>query len=71
MCTNHPNPFVRLVLFYDSVQKVNGHQKVVTLHIWQEYMEEADHLGHPKSNPIKNQKGFGMRPSRNLFVYNS
>ncbi|MFB7642196.1 hypothetical protein, partial [Peribacillus butanolivorans] len=47
------------------------HQKVVTRHIWQNYMEEADHLRHHKDvKPIwKFQKGSGIKTFWTPFVY--
>ncbi|SNT54774.1 Transposase DDE domain-containing protein [Bacillus sp. OK838] len=46
MSTNLPNTFVRHVHFLSQCTESKDHQKVVTRHIWQENMEEADHLLH-------------------------
>ena len=48
MSTNHQSIFVLHVHFWHSVYIRKDRQKVVTRHIWQEYVEEADHLRHHK-----------------------
>jgi hypothetical protein len=40
-----------------KVTESNDHQKVVTRHIWQDYMKEADHLRHHQD----------VKPMRSVF----
>ncbi|MDG4847408.1 hypothetical protein P8767_08795 [Peribacillus frigoritolerans] len=61
-----------LVHFYHSecCTESKDLQKVVALHIGRNIRKKQIICVIMKSNPIKNQKGFGMKPFRNLFVCN-
>ena len=48
MSTNHRKHICATCSFLAQCIHSKDHQKVVTRHIWQEYVEEADHLRHHK-----------------------